>query len=229
MIGITSAGAYLPRMRLQRSAIAAANAWFDPSLRGLSKGERTMCNWDEDPITMAVSAAQDCQADGMGAHIDAVYFASTSAPFIDRQNAGVIAEALSLGSGLRTMDVGGSRRDATSATLAAIDMVRSNPGGNVLITAAENRRALVGSPLEMIYGDGAAAVSIGSEGVIAEFVTAYTHAEDFVDQVVHAHPTLVKKTAKKASSTITVKIAWTTALVVRLPTSSELPRTCMPW
>ncbi len=182
MIGITSAGAYLPRMRLQRSAIAAANAWFDPSLRGLGKGERTMCNWDEDPITMAVSAAQDCQADGMGSNIDAVYFASTSAPFIDRQNAGVVAEALNLGTGLRTMDVGGSRRAATSATLAAIDMARSNPGSNVLIAAAENRRARVGSPLEMIYGDGAAALCIGSEGVIAEFVTAYNHAEDFVDQ-----------------------------------------------
>src|SRR5690606_30878452 len=45
----------------------------------------------------------------------------------------------------------------------------------------------------------------------------------------HPHPIWSKNTAKKASSTITMKIAWTTALVVRIPTSSELPRTCSPW
>jgi hypothetical protein len=41
-------------------------------------------------------------------------------------------------------------------------------------------------------------------------------------------PTLVKNTAKKASSTITAKIAETTDIVVLRPTSSEFPLTCMP-
>ena len=54
--------------------------------------------------------------------------------------------------------------------------------------------------------------------------------EDFIVFVVdHAQPTSVKKTAKNASSTITMKIACTTAIVVRRPTSSEFPLTCMPW
>lgn len=46
--------------------------------------------------------------------------------------------------------------------------------------------------------------------------------------ITQPHPTSVKNTAKKASSTITAKIADTTAIVVRRPTSSESPRTCMP-
>ena len=45
----------------------------------------------------------------------------------------------------------------------------------------------------------------------------------------HPQPTSVKNTAKIASSTITAKIAWTTALVVRMPTSSLFPATCIPW
>src|SRR5690606_15478620 len=45
----------------------------------------------------------------------------------------------------------------------------------------------------------------------------------------HAQPISVKNAAKKASSTMTMKIAWTTAIVVLAPTSSELPLTCMPW
>src|SRR5205823_6549786 len=45
----------------------------------------------------------------------------------------------------------------------------------------------------------------------------------------HIQPMLEKKTAKTASSTITRKIDWTTAVVVRVPTSSLLPCTSMPW
>src|SRR3546814_12646637 len=45
----------------------------------------------------------------------------------------------------------------------------------------------------------------------------------------HTQPIQVKKTAKKESSTITRKIACTTAAVVRKPTSSAFPSTCMPW
>src|SRR3546814_62073 len=44
----------------------------------------------------------------------------------------------------------------------------------------------------------------------------------------HAQPISVKNTAKKASSTITMKMPCTTAAVVRRPTSSALPFTCMP-
>src|SRR5690606_13778891 len=53
-------------------------------------------------------------------------------------------------------------------------------------------------------------------------------AQDFL--VLHQpQPTSLKNTAKNASSTMTMKIAWTTAIVVRSPTCSELPLTCMPW
>ena len=52
-VGILAFGAYLPRLRLSRKAVADANAWFAPGLKGLAKGERTMCNWDEDSVTMA--------------------------------------------------------------------------------------------------------------------------------------------------------------------------------
>ena len=52
MIGITAYGAYLPRMRLQKKVIADANGWFDASLKGLGRGEKAVCNWDEDAMTL---------------------------------------------------------------------------------------------------------------------------------------------------------------------------------
>ena len=58
--GILSVGAYIPRRRLQRSVIHAANSWFAPNLRGLARGEKAIANWVEDSVTMAVDAGRDC-------------------------------------------------------------------------------------------------------------------------------------------------------------------------
>ena len=58
-VGIHEFGGYVPLQRLERETIANANAWFNPTLRGLGKGERSICNWDEDSVTMAVEAARD--------------------------------------------------------------------------------------------------------------------------------------------------------------------------
>ena len=73
--GITSFGAYIPRLRLQRSAILAANTWANAGLGANGKGERSMCNWDEDSVTMAVEAARDTLQDSERARIGALMIA----------------------------------------------------------------------------------------------------------------------------------------------------------
>ena len=86
-VGILAYGAYLPRLRLARKSVADANAWFNPALKGLAKGERTMCNWDEDTVTMAVEAARDCLIGQDRGTVAALSLASTTLPFEDRLNA----------------------------------------------------------------------------------------------------------------------------------------------
>ena len=85
MIGITAYGAYIPRRRLQRKAVAEANKWFAPGLVGGAKGERAMANCDEDAVTLAVEAGARLPARRRSAtdraHVDAIYFASTTMPF----------------------------------------------------------------------------------------------------------------------------------------------------
>lgn len=180
-LGITRYGAYLPRLRLQRKAVADANAWFDASLQGLARGERTMCNWDEDAITMAVEACADCLGAAPGPRPAALVLASTSLPFLDRQNSVLVAEALNLGApGLRTLDVAASQRAATSGLMAALDMAAAGRG-EVLLVASEHRKTRCGSREEMLYGDGAAAVALGTEGVVAELVATASEPVDFVD------------------------------------------------
>src|SRR5690606_4162611 len=87
--GILSFGAYIPRLRLARKAIADANGWFNAALKAQGKGERAICNWDEDPITMAVEAGRDALLGQDRAALRGLRFASTSFPFLDRLNAGL--------------------------------------------------------------------------------------------------------------------------------------------
>ena len=87
MKGITAYGVYLPRLRLNRQAMVEANAWFDSSLKGLGRGERSICNWDEDTITMAVEAGIDCLSALQEKTLSGLNLASTTAPFVDRQKA----------------------------------------------------------------------------------------------------------------------------------------------
>jgi hydroxymethylglutaryl-CoA synthase len=180
-VGILSFGAYVPRLRLQRAAIATANVWFSPGLRGMARGERAMANWDEDPVTMAVEAARDCLTGFDAASVAAISLASTTHPFDDRQNTSIAAGALNLRREVRSLDVGGSLRAATSALATALAGARG-ADGPALLMAAEHRLAKAASPQEMHYGDGAAAVLLGAGQPVATLVGAHSETVDFVPQ-----------------------------------------------
>jgi hydroxymethylglutaryl-CoA synthase len=179
-VGILSFGAYLPRKRLQRSAIYAANAWFAGGLKGLAKGERVIADWDEDAITMAVEAGRDTLAGIDRATVGAVALASTTLPFADRQNSGVVKEALTLSDETGAMDVTGSQRAATSLLIQALKAA-STGGPPQLCLAAEMRKSRPASEGELVYGDGAAGVLVGSGEPVATLVGAYSTTVDFVD------------------------------------------------
>lgn len=180
-VGIKSFGGYVPWLRLERSAIADAHAWFDPAGRAKGKGQRAISNWDEDALTMAVDAARNCSVADFADRIGRVIFGSTTAPFADRQNAGIIKEALNLADSIETMDVCGSRRAGTTALLAALHAARSD-GLDVLCVGAEKPRTKPLSEAEFTAGDGAAALVVGAESLVAEFIGSYSASIDFVDQ-----------------------------------------------
>jgi hydroxymethylglutaryl-CoA synthase len=179
-VGILAYGAYLPRLRLARKSVADANAWFNPALKGLAKGERTMCNWDEDAVTMAVEAARDCLTGQDRGIIAGLAFASTSFPFEDRLNAGIVLEALNLAPGVNAQDLTASQRAATSGLVAALQMARGG-AGPILMMASEKRRTKAASPLELQTGDGAAALLVGTGAVVARLIGHASRTVDFVD------------------------------------------------
>ena len=93
MTGITAIGAYLPRARLSRAAIADAMGWLTPGLP--RKGSRTLGFWDEDATTMGVAAARTCLAQPGQVHAPAsLDFCTLTPPFAERQNASILHAAL---------------------------------------------------------------------------------------------------------------------------------------
>jgi len=181
MVGITAYGAHIPQQRLERMAIFQSMGWFAPAIIQFAQGEKAMCNWDEDALTMAVAASRDCMTGLDKNLIDAVYLASTTLPFADRQNAGIVAAAMNLKLEVVSADYTGSLKAGTGALLAALDAVRAGDKRQVLVTASDKREARSAYLYEMWFGDGAASLVVGADNVIAEFKGSYSISRDFVD------------------------------------------------
>lgn len=181
MVGIRSYGGYIPRYRLNRKVILDAMGWINPAVIAQGKGEKAVANFDEDTITMAVAAGIDC-LDGIDRSMpEGVYFASTSMPYKERLNAGIIKEALALKDHFRAADFGGALKAGTTALLLALEGVESKRVNNILVASSECRLGKPGSLQEMIFGDAAAALLVGDQDVIAEFKGSYSTTYDFVD------------------------------------------------
>ncbi len=176
MYGITSYGAYIPLWRLSRDVIAAG--WGRASLGG----ERSVANNDEDTVTMAVEAVLDCLGDMDRSIVDGLYFASTTAPFKEKQCAALVAAAADLRTDIITMDFGNSLRAGTAALRAALDAVNSGSAENVVVVASDCRLAYPRSDYEQNFGDGAAALLVSRGGnLIATVEASYSISNDMYD------------------------------------------------
>jgi 3-hydroxy-3-methylglutaryl CoA synthase/NAD(P)-dependent dehydrogenase (short-subunit alcohol dehydrogenase family)/putative sterol carrier protein len=181
MVGITSFGGYIPRLRLDRMSIVQHMGWFAPAIVMVAQGERSFCNWDEDSLTMAVAAARDCLRGADKTAVDALYLCSTTLPFSDRLNAGIVKTALNLKDNVITADLTSSLRAGTTGLLSALSAVGSGDVKQALVTASDKREAKAAYFYEMWFGDGAAALLVGSDNAIAEFRGSHSVSYDFVD------------------------------------------------
>lgn len=175
--GITALGAYIPRLRIERAAIAAAHRWMNPSLKSGGRGERAFCSWDEDSITMAVEAVRDAVPMRARSSIAKLTLASTTFPYADLSPGVIVASALALPHELLVANAGGSQRAGTTALLDAFQ--GSAPA---IVVASERPDPKPASVAELSSGAGAAAFVFGSEDVAVELLGAASSAHHFVDR-----------------------------------------------
>jgi len=181
MVGITSYGAYIPRYRLLRKTIYDAMGWFNGATVSVAKGQKAVANYDEDSVTMAVAAAQDCLKGVTRDKIGGLSLSSTTVPYLERQNAAICSAALALRPDIRTADFGTSLKSGTTALLYACETVQAGGIESFLVCAADCRQGKPGSTLEHTLGDGAAAILVGKDDVVAELKGSYSLTRDIAD------------------------------------------------
>ena len=186
MVGITSYGAYVPYYRLPRSVINSA--WG----RSGGRGEKAVAGFDEDPITMSVAAGLDCLKGIDPKSIDALFMATTNAPYKERQNATIVATALDFRRESRNADFANCLKAGTTAMLSAMDAVNAGSLKSVMVVAADARLGGAAGEDEQTFGDGGASFLLGNERVAVEIEGSYTLSDDLVDYWRAHEDTLVR-------------------------------------
>lgn len=176
MTSILAFGAYLPRLRLSRSAIAASLAWLSAGA-GSGKGQRSLAFWDEDSVTMAVAAGRVALRGREVASVRSLCFSTTTAPFAEPQNASFVRAALRLDENCLTQDAQGTPRASLLALHAALEA-----GGTTLVTAGDLPAGAPGSLAEARAGDGAAAVLVGEEKGLLNYLGGVSLSAPFIDR-----------------------------------------------
>ncbi|WP_366922020.1 OB-fold domain-containing protein [Metallumcola ferriviriculae] len=167
MTGISGYGTWVPYFRMKRENISGA--WGMPT----GRGERAVANFDEDSVSMAVNAGMNCLPGNDARDIDALFFATTTAPYREKGSGGTMAAALGLRQDVRTIEMGGSLRSGIAALITGFDLAAG--GKRVLVTSADCRLAAPQSAYEQVLGDGGCAFLLDDKDVIAEI----EHCESF--------------------------------------------------
>ena len=175
MVGIVSAAVHIPHLRLRRDEIA--KTWE----AGSSDGEKAVAYYDEDSITMAVSAARHCLRNAAADQIDALFLATTTSPYNEKQGSSVAAAALDLPRHILTADFTSTTRAGTIALQLAMDAVKAGTARTVLVVAADCRMGAPGSDFEQSFGDAAAALLVGKSDFLASIEDSHTHYDEITD------------------------------------------------
>ena len=158
LAGITGYGSYVPFYRLTRAAM------------GMGKGERAVAGFDEDSVSMAVEAARGVPRDG----VDAVVFATTNPPYVEKLNAASIQAALDLPPTVRSLDLSGSSRIGVTALLHGADLATA--GRRPLVCLSDVVVGAPGGARETQSGDAAVAFVFGSDDQSIAKVLGYASA-----------------------------------------------------
>jgi 3-hydroxy-3-methylglutaryl CoA synthase len=143
--------------------------------------EKAVANFDEDSITMAVAAGVDCLRGIDRSQVDGILYATTTSPYAEKQGAALIARALDLRRDITSADVTGVLRAGTTALKMAMDTVAAGAANNVLVIASDCRMATARSALDRALGDGAVALLITKDGVVAEVEADYHITDHLLD------------------------------------------------
>ena len=166
--GIIAYAAYLPGHRLPHRELGGQLG------AGSGDGSRILASYDEDATTMAVEVAR--RVVDPAARPRAIYFATTTPPYLDKTNAAAIHAALDPGRAGFAVDMAGSARSAVGAS-------RAGAASGGLAVMGDVITGLPGSADERDGADGAAAFLFGpADEAAVEMVSSGSATAEFLDR-----------------------------------------------
>ncbi len=181
-IGIVGYGAYVPRTRVKREEFAST--WGIT----VSPGERAVCSYDEDVVTMAVEASlkalETVKKHGITPrNVGAIFSAYSDTKSMNGLLNVILAKTVGVSSDTHLFDMGHSHNAGASSWLTGIDAISSGRVSHALTVMSSNEAAAPGSELEPYIGAGATAFILGKENIMSTIEEAYSYSGFFVDYV----------------------------------------------
>lgn len=169
-IGIVSYGACIPRLRIKTEEIAKVWGKDGAAMaKGLNVYAKSVPGWDEDVITISVTAARRAmyRANIDPSRIGAIYVGSESHPYAVKPTATIVAEAIRAAPNLTAADFEFACKAGTAAIQAAMGLSKSGIIDLGIAIGADTSQGAPGDALEYSASAGGAAFIIGKTDLIA--------------------------------------------------------------
>lgn len=175
-IGIVGYGAYVPKYYLNPQKL-------DERALSLGLEKKSLAQWDEDSVTMAVEAAMAAlgSADILASQLGAVYVGSESPPYAVNPMSTIVADVLGVGKEYRAVDLQFACKAATAGIQMALGEVAGQFHTYALVVGTDKAQAKPGDVLEWSAGAGAGALVVGRERVLARMIDSTSISSDTPD------------------------------------------------
>lgn len=185
-VGIIGFGSYLPRNRIKISEIASIWGKRATDLESaLGVWEKTIGDFDEDAVTMAVEAGQNAiSMSGLSPkQIGAIFVGSESHPYAVNPSATIVAEALKFDSNYIALDLEFACKAGTGGMQNIAALLEANIVNYGMIIGTDSAQAKPHDILEYTASSGAASFILGKkkEDFLVQLLDFVSYSSDTPD------------------------------------------------
>lgn len=184
MVGITSYGTYIPKLRIKVEDIAGFwNKDADEIRNHLGVFEKSVAAIDEDAATLATEAAllainrRDIDPEDIGA----ILVGSESHPYSVKPTSTLVGSFLGLRGNFIALDTEFACKAATAAITLSVGLIEAKRIKNSLVIGSDTAQARPGDPLEYSAACAAAAFILGDRTPIATLKDFASYTSDTPD------------------------------------------------
>ena len=184
MVGIVSYGTYIPRYRITLADIAAAWKKNPEDVVGsLGIAEKSVPGADEDAVTIALEAAQNCLASyaGESSDVEVLFVGSESHPYAVNPTSTIVGELLGVGNNYLAADLEFACKAGTAGMQAIAGLVAAGHARYGLAIGADTAQGKPHDALEYTSAAAGAAYLLGSEQLIARLLADTSYSSDTPD------------------------------------------------